>query len=496
MQLERIWLLEIESLDELNNPETLRFSSGDYTDESGNYYDLRVKQPALFTTSAFTGEVIRNGSRSAFGEAVLTNIDGGLDYLADYAVDGRQCLVKLIDEFGVITTVVDGTVESLSFDQKSVSVRLRDPQAQLELEHPQVDYLGNNILPDGLEGTADDLKGQPKPIVYGKVRNAEPFLVNTTRYIYQVHDQSVDPLIDVEVLAVYDRGVLLVKDAHYTDLASFLAATVPSGGYATYEGYFRLHAAPVGQITCDVDSDVTLLGDVFELIATEAGYTVDPLSVTAFNLFGDVGIYLSSRRTTSSMFDLLAQSVGGYWYFKQDNSIALKLLEAPVTPDIFVEDFEVVSITRDSTGSGSNGLPVYRVLLQADKIETVQTDVAAGADDVIRARVSVQFREAIAEDLAVKTRHPLSEEFEVETALRDLTQAQTAAERIQTLLGVRRDSTKATVRLDATIASQLELGKVVNLSTYKFGYSAGRNFVLLGYTLDARLSRAELELWG
>mgnify|MGYP007026937583 CR=1 FL=1 len=93
-------------------------------------------------------------------------------------------------------------------------------------------------------------------------------------------------------------------------------------------------------------------------------------------------------------------------------------------------------------------------------------------------------------------RHPLSEELEIETALRTLAAAETQAVRLQTLLGVRRDTLTATVRLDEITAGAVDIGTVINLISYKLGYSAGKNFIVLGYTLDARLSRVELDLFG
>lgn len=496
MALERIWLLTIEALDEMDNPVTLRFSSGDYTDSFGNYYDLRIKQPALFTSAAFIGSVLQAGSRSAFGETTLVNIDGGLDYLADYAVDGRMSILSLRDENNIITPIIEGTVQSLSFESSLVSVRLRDPQEILNLPHPNAKYLGNNIPPNGLEGTVDDIKGQSKPQVFGKVRNAEPFLVNTQTNIYQVHDFESYPSVSVSVISVYDKGVLLTLHTAYTTLSDFLLHQPPAGQFNTYNGYFRLHTAPTGQVTCDADSSLFLLGDVFNLIAVQAGYTLSSSDITTFNAFGEVGIYLTQEQSTSSLLDLLAQSVGAYWYFDTPTLIRMKQLVAPSSPTIFIEDYQIVAISREKTGAGNNGIPIYEVKLKADKVETVQTDVAAGAADLFRARVGVQFREAIATSSAVRTRHPLSEELEIETALRTLAAAETQAIRLQTLLGVRRDTLTTTVRLDEITAGAVDIGTVVNLTSYKLGYSMGKNFIVLGYTLDARLSRIELELFG
>ncbi|WP_328716773.1 hypothetical protein VO226_16100 [Halomonas elongata] len=68
--------------------------------------------------------------------------------------------------------------------------------------HPMESYDGSNVLPDGLEGTEDDIAGEPKPQVWGEVRNATPVQVNTSKLIYQVSSLS-----DCTVTAVYDKGL-------------------------------------------------------------------------------------------------------------------------------------------------------------------------------------------------------------------------------------------------------------------------------------------------
>lgn len=493
---ERIWLLTVEALDENNIPTTLRFSSGDYTDDLGNYYDLRIKQPALFTTSAFAGSVLQTGSRVAIGETVLINADGELNYLADYAVDGREAILSLLDEFGVITVILRGTVSNLQFENLTVGVRLRDPQAEFDLEFPQNEYLGNNIPPDGLEGTEDSIKGTLKPQCFGSVRSITPVLVNPQKLIYEAHDLSSNPSVDVEVVAVYDKGVLITKHSHQSTLFDFLNVTVPAGQYTTYEGYFRLHTPPVGQVTCDVDSTLNLLGDVFENLMGLVGKTVEPSDVTFLNTFGVAGYYLKQKTNTSKILDLIAQSIGGYWYFDLTGNVRVKQLENPSTPTVEIFDYEIGQVSRSKTGAGSNGVPIHKVKLKYDKIETVQNDLADSVDDNYRARVSVAFREAISESPATKTRHPLSEEIVIETLLTDATEAQFQADRLVSLLSVRRDFVSCTVRLDAATSQLLEIGQDIKLNTYKLGYDLGKNFTLIGYTLDARLSRAELSLFG
>lgn len=501
LMLERIWLLTIEALDEMNNPTTLRFSSGDYTSNDGFYYDLRIKQPALYSTSAYAGSVVKSGSSIAYGETVLVNTDGGLDYLADYAVDGRVSVLSILDEYGTLTEVIRGTVSGLIFEEKTVSVKLRDPQAQLEQEHPNSTYLGDNVLPLGLEGVANDIKGREKPRCYGRVSNIEPILVNTSELAYEYHDYTISPSVPVSLLAVYDRGVALTAGVSYATESAFLASSPAPSTYDTYSGYFKLGSAPTGTITCDVESSKNLPGDVLELLLNEQGYQLETDSKTILNDTNyKVGIFISEGTPTARTIDLISQSLGGYWWFDalDGNVVKFKRLIDPSTeaPVVTLYDYQIKSISRESTGAGGNGLPVFKVRLKADRVHLVQNDLAGSVDADRRARLAVEWREGVFEDPSVRTRHPLSEEMEVETCLCCAVNATVEAERVQGVLGKRRDIVSLTTRLDQESSEFLEIGNVIRVESYKLGYSSGRNFLITGYTLDARLSRADIQLFG
>lgn len=487
-----VWFLDIQALDGADVPVTLRFSSGAYIDASEHYYEPRLNQPALFTSSANCPWLPAVSAKSGYGEAVLANLDGGLNYLADYAVDGRAATLSLKLDDGTVMQTLSGTVQRLTFSAKEVSVRLRDLQELLDSPHPQNVYGGTNVLPAGVDGTANDIKGKVRPRVYGKVRNAEPVLVNSVRYIYEVHDGT-----GVTVSAVYDRGVGITKGADYPDAATMQSTAPTAGQFRCFGGYFRLGAVPSGQITFDADSTTALLGDVFSLIAIMAGATVNASDVSAMNAVGEVGIYLNAQRNTSAMLDLLASSAGGYWAYEASGTIRLKQLLAPASPTMTLMPYQVVSVDRKAFGAGSNGLPIWRVLMKGDRVEVVQSDVAAGTSDAQRARVAQQLREAVTEAATVLTRHPLSEEKAIETALRSMTDAATQSARLGALLGARRDLVSATVRLDSVSMAALSIGLVLTLTTTaRLGYSSGRAMTVLGYLLDARRKRATLILWG
>ena len=140
-------------------------------------------------------------------------------------------------------------MEQPEVSSTSLRLRLRDRLSEFDKAHQRVQYLGNNVLPNGLEGTADDIKGKTKPKVYGKVFNIEPMMVNTSKLIYQASDSDV-----YDIPNVYDKGAALTRGSDYADSAAMLATAPSPGQYKACpsEGYFRLGAAPEGTVTCDV----------------------------------------------------------------------------------------------------------------------------------------------------------------------------------------------------------------------------------------------------
>ena len=103
------WTLTVEALNAANEPETLRFSLGRYDAPDDAFYDPRMLQPGLYQAGLYAGQLLQQG-RSGHGETTLENSDGALDYLADYAVDGRTMQLRFDEQLQVV-----GTVSRLAF---------------------------------------------------------------------------------------------------------------------------------------------------------------------------------------------------------------------------------------------------------------------------------------------------------------------------------------------------------------------------------------------
>lgn len=476
------WTLSIDALNAAGDPVTLRFAQGRYDDPGGHFWDPRILQPGLYDAGLFAGDLLSQ-SRSGFGETTLVNVDGGLDHLADYAVDGRDVVLALD---GV--TMLAGTAVRLEFGQESVSVVLRDPLEPLMTPHPMEAYDGSNVLPDGLEGTEDDIAGEPKPQVWGEVRNATPVQVNTSKLIYQVSS-----LADCTVTAVYDKGSPLTDGGAYASLSDLESTAPASGEFRAYQGYVRIGTGAAGTLTVDATQSTPTLGAVAAGLASARGWTLNASDAADLDAFGAVRLYLTSETDTMSLLDELAVSVGGYVSVDATGELRMGELSAPGSPVATLHDYQIVDIQRSATGAGPQGLPTWRVRVDADRIETVQTDLAGNVGDARRARLARQTRRAIATDTVVQDDHPLAGEIDIASRLGSLAAAQGVADRVQSLLSVRRD----TVTIDARVEDvEVEIGTTVRVITPRLGYSLGRDMIVTGYSLNAETGDISINLWG
>lgn len=289
----RTYLVEIEHYDPVSDVTTTLYASShrirpfppDDPDRPNQVYEPRVIDPGNFTRQMFSGLSLFTPSQGNGGTVVLANADGVLDSLFRHIFNGRTLRILLATDtptyWSSYRTVMLGTMDQAAFSFSSsqpsqIVFRVRDRKTLLNKPIQLTKFLGNNALPDGVEGNADDLKGKPKPRCYGRVFNVSPPLVNTSKLIYQVHDGLIE-----EIQMVYDRGVALTQGDNVGSLASLLSTTPASGEWDYYYGtegsYFRLGSSPSGGITADVKGDKyggtyrTTVGDIVKTIAERDG---------------------------------------------------------------------------------------------------------------------------------------------------------------------------------------------------------------------------------
>jgi hypothetical protein len=211
---------------------------------------------------------------------------------------GRSIRVLVGEQSAAYSTfalVLRATVEQAEVTLRSVTLRVKDNQEKLSNPLPLPVFAGSNALPNGAEGTADDLKGQRKPRMYGKVFNVSPPVVNSSLLMFQMNSGSAS------IQAVYDKAVALTFHDDYANLAALEAATVPSGSYSTCAaiGLFRLGSNHVGTVTCDATAGSEYLAEILGAIATDAGVTMSSSDIAALKAVNPAlgGIYFQDSST-------------------------------------------------------------------------------------------------------------------------------------------------------------------------------------------------------
>ena len=474
------------------------------------HFAPRLQQPVNFSRTLFSNARVTGGSKVGVGEMVLNNTDQGLAYLRDFGIDGRDITIRVGAQDapypGGFTTFLTGTAEQVEVGARTATIRLRDRLQVLSLPLQTTRYAGTNALPAGAEGTVDDIKGQPKPLLYGRRYQAAPVLVNTAKLTFQLHDGAIQA-----VDAVYDMGITLAAGADYANLAALEAAAPGAGTYVTCLalGLFRLGSAPAGKVTADTRGDstggyVSKVGEIVQRILTTrcgvAAGDIDTASFTALNTAapGEVWFYTTSDTTRQEATDVLLASVGAWLAPTRTGIWQVGQLVAPSGPPVATfTDVEILSLDSRATNDDARGVPVWRVTVRHKPYTagTTTADIAAGVSQARRAELLQPWRDTTATDTTVQAKHLLATDLVRETLLNSASDAAAEATRLLALHGVRRDFVQAEVWLTEANAA-VDLGRVVRLVTPRLGYGAGRGFVVVGITVDGRRQRLTLDLWG
>ena len=238
-------------------------------------------------------------------------------------------------------------------------------------------------MPDGIDGT-DDIKGSAKPLVFGPVYNITVKEVNTSKLIFQVHD-------DVAAIpAAYDMGVPLPQGTDYTD-ESDMETNAPSAGTyrvwssATYGTFARLGSSPAGSLTFDVVEGATAADRTAAQIAKRMALRgissgeISSADITALDAknSAEVGIYIAdgSTFTIREALDQVLGSIGAWYTFDIDAVLRMGRLELPTgEPDVTLTDGgNAISIERIASNDAGKGVPPWKVNLQYEKNWTVQS---------------------------------------------------------------------------------------------------------------------------
>ena len=233
MSAEQIYLVEMTGADAAGATTVFRYCTGlGYTTlgtdtPAHTYYAPRVTNPGLYELSCHGGAKTYGLAGIGYGTIELQNADGALDSLIGYGFDGQTCRVLIGTEgaaYSTFTAIFRGTMDQVFAGIKSLRVNIRDVLQNLDVPLQTVKYAGTNSLPNGLEGVAEDLKGKPKPLLWGYVNDVAPPQVNTSRLIYQLSCQQFRNDALPWTVSVKDQGNALTEGSQKT-IAQFGAGS-------------------------------------------------------------------------------------------------------------------------------------------------------------------------------------------------------------------------------------------------------------------------------
>lgn len=340
----------------------LRYATGAYVTHAADTpamtpYEARVQHPGLVRSELpadWVGQI--SGS---YGEVVLSNVDGALSDWTYYGLNGQDVAVLYGQDDAPRSSfvrVVNATIQQAVVDRQAVRLRLMGPESRLSaplLTVPRAGtlargtrFLGNNALPNGIEGTAADLIGLPRPRLYGKVKNIAPPCVNTSRQIYEVHNVYGGTLYggptpeSIAVSTVRVRGLALTAGAAYTSQSDMETNAPAAGAYRVWAegGMFRLGTVGPGLVTCDAemwpsffDAGRTGWQDLAALILYEAiGYPLridfdqavyDPpdnwtgAGQHAAGRGVEAGVWVNDLRSAAEVLHTICASAGAWFGF-------------------------------------------------------------------------------------------------------------------------------------------------------------------------------------
>lgn len=508
------YLVEIEAYNPATSAlTTLYFSSNGFTSTGSDspahqHYEARLLQPGLMRRDIFNQGATGGASTTGYGLIELVNV-GALDGIVDYGFDGRAIRILLGEQSAArstFTTVFKGTMEQAEFTWERLSLRIRDRLSEFDRPIQSSLYLGNNNLPAGLEGTADDLKGKPKPLVYGQVFNVSPPLVNSSRLIYQIHDGAL-----ASVDRVMDQGAALTAGALYSSQADMESNAPAAGMYRAWlaGGYIRLGTTPVGQVTADATQGASAsnrtVAQIIKSIAIDRGgiasgdvVSADVTALDTASASAIVGIFILESTSIKTALDAIANSVGAWYSFDRLGRLRMAQLTTPTGAALGeFNQQDIVSLERTPTNDTDRGIPAYQVRISYARNYTVMNSSIAGSVSVgFRAWLAEEHRTLTATDTGVLTQHLLSPVLEFESLLVAAADAQSEANRRLTLYKTRRERLNVRLQVAPGVTDTVDLGNIVTIKIDRFGYSAGKKFRVIGIQPDYRTGSIDLTLWG
>ncbi|SOD97013.1 hypothetical protein [Caenispirillum bisanense] len=457
-------------------------------------YDPRVLEPVNYSTEIFADLQSQTGAIGV-GVCILSNADGALNYLRDYALGSVSVYWGEIGAaFADYTQILSGRAEGAAFETSLTNADryrfgLWDARRVLDKPLSENKYSGTGLY----DGSTTGVTGQTKPYALGKVRGVAAPQVGSN-LVYQLSD---GPILSVD--GIFDRGgdMGLTLAGDYSGTA-FDSATPSATQYATDKarGLVKLGTSPGGTVTFDFTASTATPSAVISGALVRAGVPSGSVgaSVSGLASTASVGVYTRGD-TAGTTVETVCRSVGGAVVPDASGTWQAVLLGLPVAGSS-VATFTAWDVVELSTTTGFPA-PVWRVVVQYDRNHTPM-----GSNEIAQALIGTdragwldaEWREAVAENTTTRDRYPSAAEIVLPTALTEKADAEALAAQLLAMHGVPRQSYEMTVELTAGNLG-IRMGDTVYLDLP--GKSISKHFVVTSVApTTAGLNKITFGLWG
>jgi len=500
---------------------TLRFGSIGYNDPSApGYYEDRILQLPTFQREISFGAALSGESSVKTDSLKLDNSDGSLDYLRDWGLAGQQAQFLIGDNGDVYTDfeiLFTARLEQVLFDINTIEFQFHDRMEDLQKNIQSNKFAGTNPTPSlssNREGR-DDLKGLPKPLVFGQVYNVSPPNVATEANVFQLNDGAYDNVV------LYDHGVVYTRDADYP--TDDMSSTTAGGHYRANlaHGYLRSGSptpvvAPAGSLTCDITKGSTAASRTAAQVALSIVTSTNGILLTdvqtsdVTNLdiknSAEVGIWIRDETTVLDAALEVLKSVGAWCGFDRFGKFRMMRLDIPSNPIVRLSDevleagdIEINEIRMVPTKAPDRGKPTYRVIVNYKKNYTVQAgDLVAGSVSTAQRNfLELEYRATDkADNSTTLANNPFASELTVQTLLTTLSDANTERDRLLALYSGRQDFFEIDVRLTKEVVASIDIGKDITLKYPRFNYDSGRVLSVTGVFYNPAREVMTISAWG
>lgn len=456
-----------------------------------------VNNPFQFDVSILSGEEFRGGLPS-FGAIRVKNGSGDFDFFRNYFWSGRTVTIYAGgDNFSRADyeIIFKGTVRDIEYDEDEIIINISDKSAILEKAFSQSIYQGTG----GVEG-GDNINGDVKPLCYGEVYNVPLKLIDAGTNIYQVHDGSIE-----EVVNVYDRGVAL-NDAG--DVADITATTVSGGHFKTQlsGGYIRLGGNPDGTITADVKGDNSggyidktgaIISRLLKTKMADANFNSSDIDQGALNALDTAhpiktGIFIDAKTELNTVINNLTVPLNFYWIFTRQGLFSASAIDEPSKSVLTINESQIID---DSFELVSFINPAWRLKAGYKRNWRVQSldDLAASTTTAQKEFAIEEYRFIISEDRATRAKTFISRELTFETSLAEYDAAEDYIDRLVRVYGKKRSVYRF---ITFGVLFKVFVGDTITLKYPRYGLENGADFIIVGISEDAEDEQTTLEVWG